>query len=188
LASFDFDAALRWARFDPHRTLSRRADAHLRFVGPGVAPRQDLLLDTGVYIHRLQRRLPAEVTALVDSGPPYHSTVALQELMHVVGALDPAHAGSSRARQQIGALIKAMHAHRTSAPDQDVSGRGALLGGILSRLQGYAKDARFRAMHDCTLFLQAQKLGLTVLTANVADFDILLQLIPSGRVLFYRTV
>lgn len=41
-------------------------------------------------------------------------------------------------------------------------------------------------MQDCTLFLQAHKLGLTVLTANVADFDILLQLIPSARVLFYR--
>jgi len=39
---------------------------------------------------------------------------------------------------------------------------------------------------DCILFLQAQKLGLTVLTANVGDFDPLLQLLPSGRVLFYR--
>jgi phage I-like protein len=36
------------------------------------------------------------------------------------------------------------------------------------------------------VFLQAQKLGLTVLTANVGDFDPLLQLVPSGRVLFYR--
>lgn len=37
-----------------------------------------------------------------------------------------------------------------------------------------------------TLFLQAQKLGFTVLTANIADFDYLLQLVPTGRVLFYR--
>ena len=36
------------------------------------------------------------------------------------------------------------------------------------------------------LFLQAQKLGLVVLTANVSDYDILLQLIPTGRALFYR--
>ena len=34
------------------------------------------------------------------------------------------------------------------------------------------------------LFLQAQKLGLVVLTANVGDDDILLQLIPTGRALF----
>jgi hypothetical protein len=36
------------------------------------------------------------------------------------------------------------------------------------------------------LFLQAQKLGFTVLTANVSDFDVLLQLLPAGRALFYR--
>ena len=33
---------------------------------------------------------------------------------------------------------------------------------------------------------EAQKLGFTVLTANVADFDVLLQLVPAGRALFYR--
>lgn len=38
----------------------------------------------------------------------------------------------------------------------------------------------------CTLFLQAQKLGFTVLTANLAEFDLLFQLVPTGRVLFYR--
>jgi len=31
-----------------------------------------------------------------------------------------------------------------------------------------------------------QTLGLTVLIANIAEFDFLLQLIPTGRVLFYR--
>jgi hypothetical protein len=36
------------------------------------------------------------------------------------------------------------------------------------------------------LFLQAQKLGLVVLTANIGDYDILLQLIPAGRALLYR--
>ncbi|KRQ98116.1 hypothetical protein CP49_30260 [Bradyrhizobium valentinum] len=44
-----------------------------------------------------------------------------------------------------------------------------------------------RALQDCVLFLQAQKLGLVVLTANVSDHDILFQLIPTGRVLFYRS-
>jgi hypothetical protein len=29
-------------------------------------------------------------------------------------------------------------------------------------------------------------LGFTVLTANIVDFDILLQLLPAGRVLLYR--
>jgi hypothetical protein len=41
-------------------------------------------------------------------------------------------------------------------------------------------------LQDSVLFLQAQNLGFSVLTANVSDFDYLLQLIPAGRVLFYR--
>ena len=79
-----------------------------------------------------------------------------------------------------------MPTHRVFAPDVEVLGRGALLSGILCRLQGYERDGRLRARQDCVLFLQAQKLGLVVLTANVGDYDILLQLIPAGRALFYR--
>jgi hypothetical protein len=36
------------------------------------------------------------------------------------------------------------------------------------------------------LLLEAQRLGLVVLTVSVSDYDILLQLIPIGRALFYR--
>ena len=68
----------------------------------------------------------------------------------------------------------------------EVLERAALLSGILCRLQGYEKDGKLRALQDCVLFLQAQRLGLVVLTANGSDYDILLQLIPTGRVLFYR--
>jgi hypothetical protein len=92
----------------------------------------------------------------------------------------------SACRAEIGKQIKAMPPHRVFAPDVEDLGRAALLSGILCRLQGYEKDGKLRALQDCVLFLQAQKLGLAVLTANVRDYDILLQLIPAGRVLFYR--
>jgi hypothetical protein len=75
---------------------------------------------------------------------------------------------------------------RIFAPDIEVLGRAALLSGILCRLQGGENDGKLRALQDCVLFLQAQKLGLVALTANVSDYDILLQLIPLRRVLFYR--
>jgi hypothetical protein len=78
-----------------------------------------------------------------------------------------------------------MPAHGVFAPDPDVLGKAALLSGHVCRLQGYGADDKLRALHDCVLFLQAQKLGFMVLTANVREFDILLQLLP-GRVLFYR--
>jgi hypothetical protein len=79
-----------------------------------------------------------------------------------------------------------MPAHRTVVPDGDILGRAALLSGMLCRLQGFGAARKLRALQDCVLFLQAQKRGLTVLTANLADFDLLTQLVPSAQVLFYR--
>jgi hypothetical protein len=100
--------------------------------------------------------------------------------------LNPSDPRSATVIDVIGEQIRAMPPHRIFAPDIDVLGRAALLSGILCRLQGYDKNGKLRALHDCVLFLQAQKLGLVVLTANIGDYDILLQLIPAGRALFYR--
>ncbi len=115
-----------------------------------------------------------------------HSIVAIEELMHTVGVLDPAHPGTSAVIGEIRKLIRAMPEHRILAPDPDILGRAALLAGILCRVQGYANDRRLRALSDCALFLQAQKYGLAVVTGNLGDFDYLLQMIPGGRVFFYR--
>jgi len=71
------------------------------------------------------------------------------------------------------------------APDSEVLGRAARLSGLLCRRQGYAKDGRLRALADCAL-LQARRLGLVLLTANVNDVDVLPQLLPTGRALFHR--
>jgi hypothetical protein len=186
LSDFDFGTAVRWARFDPRKTLARRADHELPFVDDVAEAGQELLLDTCVYIDGLQGRAPEVVATLLDIRLVNHSLVAIQELMHTVGVLDPAHPGTKTAVRQIGTVINEMPPHRIFAPDADVLGRAALLSGILCRTQGYQRDARLRALQDCVLFLQSMKLGLTVLTANVSDFDFLLQLMPTGRALFYR--
>jgi len=49
----------------------------------------------------------------------------------------------------------------------------ALLSGILRRHRGHEKDGKLRALRDCMPSLQAQKLALVVLTANVSGYDIL---------------
>jgi predicted nucleic acid-binding protein len=186
VAELDFDAARRWARFDPRRTLARRSDYELPFVDPNSIGGQGLLLETSVYIDQMQGRSPSLLDDLIAQRQVNHSTVTIQELMHTVGVLDPSDARTASVIEVIGKQIRAMPPHRIFAPDTEVLGRGALLSGILCRLQGYEKDAKLRALQDCVLFLQAQKLGLVVLTANVGDYDILLQLIPAGRALFYR--
>ena len=186
MAEFDFDAARRWARFAPERTLARRGDDALLFVNASLVGGQGLLLDTCVYIDQMQNRSPQVLDDLVAQRQVNHSTVAIQELMHTVGVLGPSDARTVGVIAEIGKQIKAMPAHRIFVPDIEVLGRAALLSGILCRLQGYEKDGKLRALQDCVLFLQAQKLGLVVLSSNVSDYDILLQLIPTGRVLFYR--
>ncbi|TXL71734.1 type II toxin-antitoxin system VapC family toxin [Vineibacter terrae] len=186
MAGFDVDAAIRWARFDPRKTLARRADAELPFVDEERIGGQGLLLDTCVYIDQLSDRSPSILDQLVATRQTNHSTVAIQELMHTVGVLDPRDVRTPAAAAAIRDLVRSMPPHRVLAPDTDVLGRAALLSGMLCRLQGHGADRRLRALHDCVLFLQAQKLGLTILTANIGDFDILQQLLPTGRVLFYR--
>lgn len=186
MAEFDFDAARRWARFDPQKTLSRRGDNELPFVNPNLIAGQGLLLDTCVYIDQMQDRSPQVLDDLIEQRQINHSTVAIQELMHTVGVLNPKDTRTASVVAEIGRQIKAMPPHRIFVPDVEVLGRAALLSGILCRHQGYEKDGKLRALQDCVLFLQAQKLGLAVLTANIGDYDILLQLIPAGRALFYR--
>ncbi len=186
MAEFDFDAVLRWARFDQGKTLARRSADELPFVDASRLAGQGLLLDTCVYIDQMQDRSPPLLDDLISQRHANHSTIAIQELMHTVGVLSPGDPRTAGAVAEIRKLIQAMPAHRIFAPDVDLLGRAALLSGILCRLQGYAKDNKLRALQDCVLFLQGFKLGLVVLTANLGDFDILLQLIPAGRVLFYR--
>lgn len=186
MAAFDFDAARRWARFDPRKTLARRGDEELPFVDARLVGGQGVLLDTCVYIDQMQDRSPQVLDELIAQRQVNHSSVAIQELMHTVGALSPSDARTAGVIGEIGKQIKAMPPHRIFAPDVESLGKGALLSGILCRLQGYEKDGKLRALQDCVLFLQAQKLGLVVLTANVSDYDILLQLVPAGRALFYR--
>lgn len=183
--SFDFDKARRWARAFPAQTLARRDDDALPFVQERDIPAARLIFDTCCYIDQMQARLPAFLQ-LASARHPYHSAVAVQEMMHAVGALRPSDPRTPGAVRAIRSQIAAMPENRLLVPDADILGRAALLAGIMCRLQGYGADRRYKAQQDCVLFLQAMKHGLTVLTRDLGEYDILLQLIPTGRVLFYR--
>ena len=187
MVAFDVDSALRWARFDPRRTLTRRREEELPFASTEDFAGPPLLLDTSVYIHQLQGVAPTIVEQLVDLRHVTHSSVAIQEMTHTLGALNPDDPRSAVVVSGVRTMLGAMPDHRIFTPDIDVLGRAALLAGMLCRLQGYSRDTRLKALFDATLFLQAHKHGFTILTANIVEFDFLLQLIPAGRVLFYRT-
>lgn len=186
--AFRFANAARARRHDPKITLSRRDDRLLPFIGAGPTAGNGLLLDTCVYIDQMQGKAPQIVEDLLSIRIVNHSTISVLELMHTVGVLNPDDPRSQPVVDAIGKAIDAIPAHRLFAPDIDVLARAAVYAGMLCRTQGYAKDDKMSALHDCVLFLQAGKLGLTILTRNVRDFDFLLQMRPTGRVLFYRLV
>ena len=182
----------RWVeKLSTRRDLKRirpRAREALPFVGTAPAAGGPLMLDTSVYIHGLQGRTPPELQSVLRLRTAHHSVIATQELLHAIGVLDPSHPDTARNVAVIRALLDGIPLHRLYAPDADTLIDAAIVAGILCRLRGYARDQRMKALHDCTLYLQALKTGCTLLTANVADFDLLQQLRPDGRVLFYEVV
>ena len=120
MAAFDVAAALRWARLDAGRTLARRADEKLPFASEEDLAGQPLLLDTCVYIDQMKGKAPPVVERLVETRHVNHSTIAVQELMHTLGVLDPSDPRTPAALAAIRAQIEAMPEHRLFAPDAEV--------------------------------------------------------------------
>ena len=137
--------------------------------------------DTTFYIHRQDGRVPAAVVALAASRPVLHCGVALGELAITAGLLDPAHPGTDDVRAKLmrvlaGILARAQlglaHAKRDLSPDAECCQRGR----------------RREVLNDALLFLTAIEAGAVLLSANVADMDVLLRFRPDARVLLYRAL
>lgn len=182
--SFDLEASLR--RLKPHKrlsSLSRRSDADLVFVDAVSAAGPELLIDTCVIIDLIQDRAPPELDALLTARIVSHSTVVLAELTHLFGRLDPAHPDTPQTLKALKSAVTAIPAHRMTAPSARASGEAGILAGMVARLTGRKADQAL--LDDALIHCQAIENGHTVLTANVAEFDLFDQLMP-GRLIFYR--
>jgi predicted nucleic acid-binding protein len=185
--SFDLDRSLR--RFKPQRRrsgLRRRADEELPQISEQPAGGLDLLLDTCVYIDILQGRAPEPVKRLLGIRVCHHSGVALAELTHLFGRLDP---GDNRTRAVLAELagtISQIPQHRLRAPSLGALGEAGILAGLVARLTNLEVRRRQPLFNDAALYLQAVENGQVVLTRNLRDFDCFDQLLPCGRVLLYR--
>ena len=187
--AFDLAATLR--RLKPEKRtvpLTRRADSALPFVGEPVVSGPGLLLDTSVYIDVLQARAPQAVKDLLLAREVNHSSVAVAELVHLFGRLDPAHKDTASVLAPIAALIAEIRPHRLTAPSVQALAEAGIVAGMIARLTGLAKVDRQPMLNDATIFMQALESGFTVLTGNISDMDFIGQLVPAGRVLFYRQV
>ena len=185
--SFDLGASLRRLKPDKHTApLKRRPDSKLQFVGEHTITGQGVLLDTSVYIDMLRNRAPPELDDLFRSQQVNHSAVALAELVHLFGRLDPLHRDTGRLLARIEGTIAKIPSHRLDAPSTRALAEAGIVTGTIARLTGIAKMDRQPLFNDATLFMQAQENGYTLLSGNVADMDLIGQLVPAGRVLLYR--
>jgi predicted nucleic acid-binding protein len=185
--SFDLRKSLR--RIKPEQRtvgLIRRPDDALSFVSNNSSVGSELLLDTCVYIDAIQDRIPAEVANLFAVRRLNHSGVALAELTHLLGRLDPKDGRTERAYNEISGVISDMGMHRLHAPSLQTLGEAGILAGLTARLAGVESRRRQTLLNDAMLYLQASEQGHTLLTRNIREFDWFDQLFPNGRVLFYR--
>ena len=146
----------------------------------------ELLLDTCVYIDILQHRAPARVKTLLAARLCNHSGVALAELTHLFGRLDPRDGRTTRALAEISMVIADMPAHRLRPPSLNALGEAGILAALATRLAGAQSGREQALLNDATVYLQAVEQGQLVLTRNIREFDLFDQLLPSNRVLFYR--
>ena len=63
-----------------------------------------------------------------------------------------------------------------------------IISGLAFRPGGFQTGQEVAALNDATIYLHALERGYTVLTRNIRNFDFMTQIVPSGRVLFYRSV
>jgi predicted nucleic acid-binding protein len=183
----EFRRSLRRIKPEKHnRQLSPRQPSELLYIGDVRKPVPKLLLDTTVYIDALQGRLPVDADAVLSTAELWHSTVTEAEIAAACGLLDPEHPRSSDVIKQLTASVEKRPEHRILGPDRGAWREAGMLSGLLARLQGYDSAHRRQVLNDALIFCTALKHGCTVLTRNTADFDLLQQLLPSGRVLFYK--
>ena len=168
--------------------LAYRDRSQLRFLSNLKPPLTKLLLDTTVYIDALQGRLPDDMEIALRTGSLWHSSVTEAELAALAGLLDPTHPDTASVIAQVARSIELRSEHRILTPDRDTWREAGILAGLLARLQRYGKTEQRKALNDALILLTATKNGCVVLTRNVTDFDLLMQLDAKGQAVFYDSL
>jgi predicted nucleic acid-binding protein len=183
--SIDFEGVLR--RRKPAKRLAhlvpRPREALVDLAGLPGRP-LFLLLDTNIYIGRAAGRLDAAVCGAMDQALLFHCSVALAELAVGVANADPSRPGWVAMRDHYGALFASIPASRLVTPDAEIWTDAGVIAGTLARTQGFVPWQLKACLNDALIFLTAAKAGVSVLTANRVEFDLIQQLAPEGRFIF----
>jgi hypothetical protein len=191
-------------RHDPDRhsrPFPRRPDSALPFDPTALPADLPLMLDTTVYVHRLQNKIPPPIHALVEARPILHCAVAIAEVAISAGIMDPGHATTTRYRTPLLGLMHGIGVLDMRAPGSTAWAEAGMLAGILACAQfglaqprtalgpgavEHQRDGRRRLLNDALIFLCAGEHGAVLVSGNVADMDVLLRFRPDIQVLLYR--
>jgi len=175
-------------RHDPARytrSLAYRPRDELPF-DVGAAPAHPvLMLDATVYIDAQKAGLPLALAARIAGAEIRHSAVALGEIAADIGLLHPSRPGTAAILEVLSQTLGRTDPDATHSPSSDAWLEASLMAGILARTQGLPKPDRRKLLNDALIFLSAAEAGATLVSRNVRDMDLLLQLKPQVQVLLY---
>jgi hypothetical protein len=117
-----------------------------------------------------------------------HLATCVAELTHCFGRLNPRHPGTEAVLRTVTRAVAAIPPHRLEAAGTDVVIEAGILAGLVFRLCGLQPGQKVTALNDAIVYLHAMANGLAVLTRNARDFDVMNQILPDGRVLFYERI
>jgi predicted nucleic acid-binding protein len=144
-----------------------------------------LVSDTNVYIMDAAGVLPDAAAALISRALLFHCAVCLAELAVGVANADPDLPGWAAQRDHYAELFDGIPSHRVLTPDAQTWTEAGIVAGTLARSQGYQRHQRKECLNDAAVYLTAAKAGLAVLTADAADFDLIQQVAPEGRFVWF---
>lgn len=183
----DLRTHLRRVKSDKHiRQLAPRAsDELIAAVDVAGEGRAEILVDTNVYIRSAAGTLPAAAATVVDRGLLFHCSVCVAELSTGIANADPSHPGWNALRDHYAGLIVSIPSTRLLTPDPEIWAEAGLIAGTLARTQNYQWHQRKEALNDALIYLTAAKAGLPVLTSNRDEFDLIQQIAPHGRFVYF---
>jgi predicted nucleic acid-binding protein len=161
----------------------------------GVAiPSGELLLDTNVFTNALTARAPAILSTLLQEVPrTFVAATILAELSWMHGRLDPSHPNTTRVLAEQTMLLARIEPEKVLVPTgTDWRAAGELAGRVARARAGSGDPTaiavdRFELIGDALTAIVAARAGCTIITED-RDFDLLAQLNPRLRVIFYRRI
>lgn len=181
-------------------SFARRKDKDLPFDPAALPNNLAVILDANFYIDAAQHKLPDAIKDFVTGRAIIHSSVVCSELAIAYGILDPEHKETPRNLKAIHAILSSIDETDIVSPNEIAWIKAGVISGTLARTQYGAKaksaltkeenacrqGLRRRLMNDALIFLSASEANAILVSANIKDMDLMLQIIPNANILLYR--